>query len=111
MRTFRRRTKSWAIIVKTSMPLANDLCIEFQPLWEPSIRLPSDAKSSDVLSRHPFCTCRSCSACVCYINLSIAPPPSRRHTFDAAADHTPPFTDHLLYISVSLLDCSSLSQY
>ena len=57
---FRRRTKSWASTTYISIPLGCARWKEFQPLCEPSIRLPSEARC---WARHPFLTWPNWSAC------------------------------------------------
>ena len=63
MRMLRRITKSWPRARIMTIPLAKDLCRLFQCLCVPSIRLPSDRRSSRCRLRQPFWTCLSWSAC------------------------------------------------
>lgn len=63
-RTLRRRTKSCARKLIISIPLENDRWREFHPLWEPSIRLPSEQRSSRKRVRQPRLTCASWFRCV-----------------------------------------------
>lgn len=62
-RRLRRSTKSCARPENTSTPLGCDRWSEFQPLWEPSIQLPSVEMSWHERAKHPFLTWLSWSLC------------------------------------------------